>query len=254
MIRRDDGDGWLLISQVEHARLAGEIAAAWGNGTVPAPPHPEWLISAVRDHDEGWRAWELAPRIDPSTGRPRDFTEMPMREATVIWTRSIADCCKQPFCSLWVSRHFCHLAEQARESRGDKPDEVAAIDRFLQQQRSVQACEEQALAPRFGPGEFVPLADEGFRFLQFFDRLSLWLCCAPRTQPEEFLVPRFGSIRFVPDTPRLLRAEPFPLSVDSLELRVPAKRIAAQRLADDAELRAALSHARTEELRWTIMR
>ena len=89
MIRRDDGDDWLLISQVEHARLAGEIAAAWGNSAVPALPHPEWLISAVRDHDEGWRAWELAPRIDPSTGRPRDFTEMPIGDSLVIWRTSI---------------------------------------------------------------------------------------------------------------------------------------------------------------------
>ena len=48
--------------------------------------------------------------------------------------------------------------------------------------------------------------------------------------------------------------EPYPLSVDSLLLATPARRIAARRYANDAELQTALRAAPTERLTWTIGR
>src|SRR5687768_8556541 len=91
MICRETNDGWLLISQVDHARLAGDLAAAWGNETVPGLPLAEWLVPAIRDHDEGWRNWEAAPTVTDE-GRPRPFTEMPAAEAAAIWDVSIEVC------------------------------------------------------------------------------------------------------------------------------------------------------------------
>ena len=54
MIRRDAGDDWLLISQVEHARIAAEIASAWGNDRFAAVPMHDLLVHAVRHHDDAW--------------------------------------------------------------------------------------------------------------------------------------------------------------------------------------------------------
>ena len=68
MIRRDDENDWLLISQVDHAHLAAEIAEALGNENMPALPLPDLLIPAIREHDEGWREWEHAPEVDPDPG------------------------------------------------------------------------------------------------------------------------------------------------------------------------------------------
>ena len=48
--------------------------------------------------------------------------------------------------------------------------------------------------------------------------------------------------------------EPYPLSVESLDLRVDARRIAARRYADDADLNAALEDATIVELVWAIGR
>ncbi len=92
MIRRDGDVGWILISQVDHAHLAAEMAAVWGSGRTPGLPEPELLLPAIRDHDEGWREWERLPDIDPETHFPRNFTEMPAADATRIWTRSIETC------------------------------------------------------------------------------------------------------------------------------------------------------------------
>ena len=55
MIRRQAGHDWLLISQVDHAYLAAEIASAWTVGDSSSLPMRELLIPAIRDHDEGSR-------------------------------------------------------------------------------------------------------------------------------------------------------------------------------------------------------
>ena len=92
MIRRDCGSEWLLISQIDHARLAETLASSWGNSQVPRLPEPVELIPAVRDHDEGWLDWEQSPTVDEATGRPLNFTEMPMEVSTRIWEKSISIC------------------------------------------------------------------------------------------------------------------------------------------------------------------
>lgn len=251
MIRREDGNDWLLIPQIEHAHLAADIAARWGNDQVPAFPHAEQLVSAVLHHDDGWREWDAAPHIDPANGIPRSFLEMRMRDATEIWTRSIAICGDiGPLNGIWVSKHFCWLAEQARESRSDEPDDLQAIEMFLDAQEQLQH--------RWKATVVHESIDGGFHAVQFFDRLSLWLCCATRTEPLEIDCPGFGSIRLTPSTDNRIVIAPDPLSADGsrsekpLELSVTARRLPARRYNDDAELQAILQSAPSGRIAWML--
>src|SRR5689334_22023337 len=91
MIRRpqpgvDSQPQWVLISQVEHARVSGELAEHWAAGALA--PRDE-LVATIYHHDDGWREWEQRPDVDPEPGRPRAFTEMPLADSLVIWQRSI---------------------------------------------------------------------------------------------------------------------------------------------------------------------
>lgn len=266
MIRRDDGDDWLVISQVDHAHLAGEIAAVWGNDTVSRLPLSDWLIVAVRNHDEGWRSWEQTPHINIANGKPREFLEMPMDEATAIWSESIAACNSVPMGRVWVSRHFQYLARLALDARKESGEEVAALNSFLAEQAEIEHADRASYAslPEL-KGHYDELAEEGFRYVQMFDRMSLWLCCADRTTPQEFKLPDRNTIRFTPcdnaglsssaNSPRIgqtIAASPNPLSVDRLELSVPARRIAARQYANDASYHTALTSAPVEYLCWTI--
>lgn len=92
MIHRAYSSNWLLISQVDHAHLAAQLAERWGNDDVPRLPMREELIPAIRDHDEGWRDWENHPEVHSETGHPRSFTEMTAATATALWERSIDIC------------------------------------------------------------------------------------------------------------------------------------------------------------------
>lgn len=282
MIRRDDkAHDWLLISQVTHADLAGEIARHWGNQLVEPLPFGRALLYAVEHHDDGWADWEAAPTIDPETGKPRNFTEMPMDVSTAIWQKSIAACAAisaeprsgearagevqagQEQCSevskgkfssaVWVSRHFCWLAEQARKNRPDNPDDVRACETFLSAQHALQErwMRESGLLPE----EFDAIAELGTQFLQFFDRLSLWLCCAKRSTPDTLTIPgeRAVAVTFAPLTDDRVLMTPNPLAQDSLTVDLVALRIPQRAYANDAELHAALRMATSERLTWNFV-
>ena len=342
MIRRDSGNDWLLISQAEHACLAGDLAAAWGNEQVPALPVADQLVRAVRDHDNGWRRWEQSPEIDPAAGWPRNFTEMPATTAAPIWSASIESAARgefshaaalrqferhlqahgepltwedvqileaalefrvpfttdevirrtgnqgagrtlgllqssgvvraawdegterfevtaptlgsAPLPGIWVSRHFCHLAEQARTNRNKLPAEQQALATFLSEQSDKQAQWKNEAVREFAGEHLDRLIDGGFRYVQFFDRLSLWLCMAERSEPGEFDVPSGGQTKWRPLSPQEIEIDPWPFSVKGVELTVPARRIPARIYRDDSDLHDELKRAPLIELHWTLYR
>lgn len=260
MIRRDSGNHWLLISQLAHARLAGELAEAWVSTDFPPVSRGD-LLAAVLHHDDGWRDWELDPQLDVQTGRPRDFTEMPMGDSTAIWTRSIeqfgvgdpANLARGKSLNflgrLWISRHFCALAEYARENRVGNPDDVAASERFLSEQQHWREFDsfQRQLAECGGTPEIV---ENGFQWLRFFDRISLWLCCAERSLCWTIASPRGKSITFTPVDHGRFALDPYPLSVPRLELTVSARMIHATPFANQAAFRDDYRGARETTLRW----
>lgn len=342
MIRRVTDSGWLLISQVDHAHLAADLARAWGNDHVTPLPLGEWLLPTIRDHDAGWRAWEAEPIIT-SDGLPRQFTEMTADAATQIWTSSIAiaaggtpsladtlrrlrsgggevtpddaavcdalahfrefvpldrlktellrdhdltedaiDASLQrlesrnivrrtqqaiggtaiafdvpqvgasPLGGVWVSRHFTTLAEQALESGRDAGEETC-VRRFLREQTRLQA-EWLSAAKEFTGDELERVADTGFRYVQFFDRISLWLCMAERDEPWEATLTSNLTLRFEPRSPREITVEPWPFQIPALELIVPAVAVEAASLANDDELRHVIERGERWTLRWVLHR
>jgi hypothetical protein len=248
MIRRGARDDWLLISQVEHARIAAEMADAWGNEQVAPLPSQDLLIHAIRHHDDGWAEWERVPTVDPETGAPRDFLEMPIRDAAAIWTRSIEACARRSaWCGLWVSRHFCHLAESAREHREAQSDrEAAAVFLAAQQER------QSHWRGQIGLDAEAALETAGFRWLRWFDRLSLWLCCGERSVPETLPLPDAGEVHVVPRNVARITLAPFPFRCVEIQLTVSATRLGRQQFNSDDALRAALKAASQDKLSWTL--
>lgn len=214
MIRRNFPLGetptdWLLISQVEHARISHQLAAEWKD-LLPGAPEPvrDELLAAILHHDDGWAPWERKPTLDPAEGRPYDFTEMPPAEAQAIWTRSIEACrAIGPLAGWVVTSHFMALQNKA-------DDDYAVWRPWLTEQQERQAAwlDEWRDADERNTPE---LAEMCLYLLQIFDWLSLWLCCrAPVTaqEPIEDLKlgghnKAFGAYHLTPDRHWPLQAE-----------------------------------------------
>lgn len=254
MIRRESDRSWLVISQIDHARIAGEIAAAWGSEELGPLPLPELLVPAILHHDDGWKEWEAEPQVDPVSGGPRHFTEMPMPEATAIWQRSIEQAAKRhAMGGLWVSKHFAHLAMLARPFRRADKTEKAAIDQFVVLQKSVRSNLRRAALSMFGDIPELEAAIElGLRWLQFFDALSLWLCCEEVKEPKTFELPDGRTLTARPQSKENIVLEPWPLRPKLLTMSVTCRRIVARSYADSAQLGEALVFGSPASLHWRL--
>jgi hypothetical protein len=108
VILRREGDRVLGVTQTAHSALTGHLAAAW----APRTELPwDALLTAAAIHDLGWAPWEQAPQIDPRTGLPYQFYEVPDRQYAEIWARGTdAAATFGRLVGLLVSRHFTRLA------------------------------------------------------------------------------------------------------------------------------------------------
>lgn len=178
MIRRevrfaDGAPQWLLISQVEHARLSGELAKrcinCFGNHKDSLQDVRQELLQAISHHDDGWLDWETQPRLDPELGRPLSFMELPLAEALGIWERSIVVASEVGELAAWiVAGHFSALharhvvdnsaREWLRETASRRSEWFA---RWHSRNESLHTVE---------------VAGEALKWLQLFDILSLWPC------------------------------------------------------------------------------
>jgi hypothetical protein len=245
MIRREAlaGDEWLLISQIDHARLAGDLAAAWGAPPfAPLVPRDE-LLWAIYHHDDGWHAWEQSPDVDPKTGRPRSFTEMEIDDSLAIWGASIDPAFEVgPLEGYAVAGHFCALARRVAAWKSSDPrwpavnDFLAHNDRLMNQAR------------QHFPEE---VASHAVTWLQFFDALSLWLCCAPATEPDRAEPPGGPELTLSPLAAEAIRIAPWPFTVPAVNLEVPARAVPAHPYRDRAELASAAAH--TVRIRWDFL-
>ena len=76
-----------LVSQVDHGRLAGVLAASWGNDRFATPAVRDALVIAATHHDDGWR--QIEPLYHEGEGRPRHFTEVSLADSVAAHRAAI---------------------------------------------------------------------------------------------------------------------------------------------------------------------
>ncbi len=278
MIRRnlpltDDADKWLLISQVEHARVSAELATAWGGGrtadVVCAAGDDNLhlrevrseLLSAVLHHDDGWASWEASPALDPETERPYSFVEMPRRESLVLWRDSILHARQiGPLAGWVVAGHF----EQLLEDSDDADREIG--EHWLAE---VRGWREEWLAEWRSlnrPVHTQGVADECLAWLRLYDWLSLWLCCICPARVGDAVCEAMtlaegplarGPVAFSPEDSapsgdvRRVAASPWPFVADVVDIDALGYAVPARRYTTPGELAKSRSPLR---LRWQLVR
>ena len=103
MIVRQTDDALQLITQPDHAALAGEIM----QHSVALAEHPRRasILLAVAEHDNGWTEPDAAPLIDPATGIPFDFISSPIDIRQSVWPRGVARLAYDPWAAALVAQH-----------------------------------------------------------------------------------------------------------------------------------------------------
>jgi Protein of unknown function (DUF3891) len=127
----------LVVRQPDHGVQTGLFGRHWGNEQTPPFTPREPVIAAGTRHDDGWKAWEERPSLDPSTGQPWQFYRLTPHEHVPLYRRGIALAAQHdPTTGLLVSMHGAGLYNDrygaARlAERQFSPSEQALVDEFL---------------------------------------------------------------------------------------------------------------------------
>jgi hypothetical protein len=145
--------------------VSGELTRYW---------HEQFstdVVDAISHHDDGWSEWEAEPKLNPSTGVPYSFLEMPLTEALPIWDRSIA-AARQfgPLAGYVVAGHFYHLRSDSDHAS------VGPAVAWLTAKRKVRTSwiDEWLRADKLHTLDYSKRAQQ---MLLVADLFSLWLCC-----------------------------------------------------------------------------
>jgi hypothetical protein len=223
VIVRTNPDHLLLITQPDHAALSAAIMTRWRRDGLPAHPRREWLLLATREHDAGWAEVDVAPIVDPASGRLLDFIHAPDAVRQEVWPRSIERLAHSPYAAALVAQHALHVYRDNRSN----PEWVAF---FLQ----IEALRAEQLR-RAAPLTLDDLVADYF-FVRMGDLVSLFFAnnwTGPRREGEY-------SIRL--QVPRVI-VTPDPFGGETFPLSLPARRLAARTYTSVADAAAALAAA-----------
>jgi hypothetical protein len=198
---KPEGEGALLVTQQAHAFVSGQLARAWGNERFEAPKPRAHVCLAAEQHDLGMTSFDMDPDLDPETGFPVSFMEMPLERHLAIWRLAPRRMLVQDrYAALLVSLHGSALYERR--------EPIAPVRRFLDEQQAFQ----RELAGALGVPDHELRRNQ--KLIWTFDSLSLALLL----DWDPFEVE--GIER------RGLTLDPWPLREESLTLRCDARRLA----------------------------
>jgi Protein of unknown function (DUF3891) len=220
VIVRHAGDTLQLISQPDHARLAGEIM----QHTIALAEHPrrDSILLAITEHDNGWTEPDAAPLIDPATGSPLDFISAPIAVRQGVWPRGIARLAHDPWAAALVAQHAIAIFERYRSDN--------AWRQFF---TDVESARQTMVG---GSGFSLEELQADYRFLGFGDLISLTFCngWSDAQQFDAWSVRLLGSQVVV--LPDLFNGRSIPIAI-------AAKAIRRRPFRNDADLRDELAAA-----------
>lgn len=260
MLYRQDPTGLIAIGQPAHAWVAGQLARAWGNEHFGDVAPWEEVCLAAEQHDLAHALWERTPRLNPQTGRPYSFLDMPATmRLTLVSSVSALLMVQSRYAALLVSLHFTGLYE-TYDLRRASGEEGQAMRDFLAHEDTFQ---QQMLASLRGDPTYAPYATPEIvarnrHLLRTWDALSLALCFGLEPRKLFSHVPtRSGETKLtvtrVEDDPTRGTVDPWPFHEEAVALHCEGRRL-PETCADEGAMRVALTHAPWVTLTMQLMR
>ena len=135
----------LLILQIDHSRIAGLLAAHWGNDQFEKLKPYASMVLAAQEHDSGWWDWEIKPTVN-AEGYPSDYIGSIKHLGQGVWLNLYRHgierlAAQDVYAAYEVSMHGEGLLTQGMGLLPSMPDYTGdtAVQQFIAEQKGLRA-------------------------------------------------------------------------------------------------------------------
>lgn len=174
----------LLILQTDHSRIAGLLAAHWGNDRF-ARLHPyASMVLAAQEHDSGWWDWEIKPSVNEQ-GYPSDYIGSIKHLGQGVWLDLYRHAIERlasrdAYAAYFVSMHGEALLTQGMGLLPSMPDyrSDSAVQNFIAEQKAPRTrwLAQLRTDPASAPWTEEPHLWTNFKLIEVFDQFAQFVC------------------------------------------------------------------------------
>jgi hypothetical protein len=174
----------LLVLQIDHSRIAGLLAAHWGNDEFARPSPYASMVLAAQEHDSGWWDWEIKPTVNQE-GYPSDYIGSIKHLGQGVWLNLYRHgierlAAQDLYAAYEVSMHGEGLLTRGMGLLPYMPDYTgdSAVQKFIAEQKELRAGWLQKLQKN---DELQEVASDthlwtNFKLMEVFDQFAQFVC------------------------------------------------------------------------------
>ena len=261
MIVRNQSDGSVvMITQNDHAKLAGLFAAHWGNAQFAKPEPFTSAVRAAQYHDTGWFRYETDPRFDSATGTTPTYQQVPNDAAQLAAYQWAVDMLAgvDTYTGILVSKHRTGLWQSRYNVMTSPPPGPPRklgpeVQDFIARNEAWQKSAAAGVDPR---GLAI-----NYNLLQVWDLMSLYICSNEQLkectiEPVPTAYAEGGNpvaMKLVPSPGARIAAAPYPFDRPALEVGVVFRQLPHEELRDRDSFQAAYFAARPQVANFTFV-
>src|SRR5215510_2331241 len=261
MIVRNQSDGSaVMITQNDHAKLAGLFAAHWGNQTFERPRPYASMMRAAQYHDGGWLRYETNPYLDTDTVKTPSYQQVPNdvpQLGAYQWAiEMLTDV--DSYTGLMVSKHRTGLWQQRYGAITQPP---AGPPRKLTNEVEDFIARNEARQHVITAGLDRHEVAVNYNLLQVWDLLSLYICSNEHHKdhvieptPIAYATGSSGvALKLTPTSPATIAVDPFPFDQAPLEAAIVYRQLPQSALRDPDTFKTAYFGARPQVAVFTFV-
>jgi hypothetical protein len=179
-----DGTRLLLILQTDHSRIAGLLAAHWGNDQFARLKPYASMVLAAQEHDSGWWDWEIKPSLNEQ-GYPSDYIGSIKHLGQGVWLGLYRHAierlaARDLYAAYFVSMHGEALLTQGMGLLPSMPDyrNDPAVQNFIAEQKAPRSRWLAQLQTGDLPSELIQESHlwTNFKLMEVFDQFAQFVC------------------------------------------------------------------------------
>jgi Protein of unknown function (DUF3891) len=180
-----DDSRLILALQIDHSRVAGYLAAHWGNEEFAQPQPYASVVLAAQEHDIGWWEWEMCPSTLNDKGYPLDYHDGSFKylgQLRLDFYKNAVDHVLQrdPYAALLMAMHGVALMNAGYGKYSYPPDRTSdpRVKAYVDHQEQLRL---KLLAQLRVSDQFRTFSSEeqvwtNYEYMEVFDQLAQFLC------------------------------------------------------------------------------